>query len=260
VILLLGGTSETAPLSAALAEAGHSVLVSTATDVPMTISCHPNVRRRIGRLDEATFGALVGEEAVRVIVDATHPYAVLASRTAFAVAIRFGIPYLRYSRPSALTAEQRALHAPDHESAAHIAVSYGRPVLLTIGTRNLDVYAKKARERDVPLVARVLDHPDSLAACRRAGLEPNAVIAGRGPFSAEQNRKAIRSFGIGVLVTKDSGEAGGACAKLQAVAAEGCLAVVVDRPSADSPGIESIAEMTQAVSQALSSAASAHAK
>ena len=36
-VLLLGGTSETAPLATALARAGHNVLVSTATDIALDV-------------------------------------------------------------------------------------------------------------------------------------------------------------------------------------------------------------------------------
>ncbi|MBI2437234.1 MAG: precorrin-6A/cobalt-precorrin-6A reductase, partial [Lentisphaerae bacterium] len=50
-----------------------------------------------------------------------------------------------------------------------------------------------------------------------------------GPFSLEENRALIRRFGVGVLVTKDSGAAGGFQAKQEAARLEGCLLVVVGR-------------------------------
>ena len=81
------------------------------------------------------------------------------------------------------------------------------------------------------LMVRVLDHPQSLDACRRAGIRPEKVIAGRGPFSVDDNRRHIRACGAGVLVTKDSGAAGGTAEKLQAARAEGCDVVVIARPA-----------------------------
>ncbi len=121
--------------------------------------------------------------------------------------------------------------AADHAAAARAAFAHGRPVLLTTGAKNLMPYAEQSRLNRLPLVARVLDHPDSLAACRRAGIPPHDVIAGRGPFSIEENRRHIRHFHIGVLVTKDSGQAGGTDAKLEAARAEDCRVVVVRRPA-----------------------------
>jgi precorrin-6A/cobalt-precorrin-6A reductase len=253
VILLIGGTAESAPLALALAKSGYSVLVSTATDVPLEIGAHFRVRRRIGPLDEAGMAAVVRAESIRFIVDATHPYAVRASHTAQAVAARLNIPCVALSRPAALVGNGDLLHAPDHETAARIAFDFGGPVLLTIGSRHLDSYARLSRERNLVLVARVLDHPDSLTACRAAGLSENVIIAGRGPFTVVENRELIRRFCIGVLVTKDSGQAGGVDAKVQAAKAENCRVVVVDRPAAAGAthAATSIADVLRAVNGTL---------
>ncbi len=43
MILLIGGTSETAPLASGLAAAGYEVLVSTATDAPAGDRDHPRI-------------------------------------------------------------------------------------------------------------------------------------------------------------------------------------------------------------------------
>ena len=56
------------------------------------------------------------------------------------------------------------------------------------------------------------------------------VPAGRGPFSVKENRRQIRAFGIGVMVTKDSGRAGGTPEKLDAARLENCQVIVVHRP------------------------------
>jgi precorrin-6A/cobalt-precorrin-6A reductase len=45
-----------------------------------------------------------------------------------------------------------------------------------------------------------------------------------------ENRATIRKYGIGVVLTKDSGTAGGVPEKLEAARLEGCRVVVVRRP------------------------------
>ncbi len=55
------------------------------------------------------------------------------------------------------------------------------------------------------------------------------IVLGRGPFSVEANRGVIREFGIGTLVTKDSGVEGGFPAKIDAARMEGCRVIVVQR-------------------------------
>ena len=52
MILLIGGTSETAPLASGLAGVGYEVLVSTATDSRLNVGDHPRISRRAGRLDK----------------------------------------------------------------------------------------------------------------------------------------------------------------------------------------------------------------
>lgn len=229
-ILLLGGTSETAPLATRLARAGYRVLVSTATDEPLQVGEHSSISRRCGRLDQAQMAALVEDLQVVALVDATHPYASEVHRTARQVAGRTGRPYLRYQRQGALTRPPDWVVATDHAEAARIACQAGAPVLLTTGSRHLAPYVVEAARRRVPLFARVLDHPESVAACAAAGLDQRGRIVGRGPFSLEQNRALIRQHQIGVVVSKDSGRAGGVEEKWQAARLEECLFVVVQRP------------------------------
>lgn len=231
MILLLGGTSDTSPIALRLAACGYRVLISRATDIPLETAAHPNVESRCGRLDGRGLAELVDHRRILAIVDATHPYAATISAMASAVAAQKGIPSLRFVRPAGVDATAPGVRfAPDHATAATMAFRSLRPVLLTTGTKNLAPYAAQARQTGLLLIVRALDEPQSLEACRRAGISPEHVIAGRGPFSVEENRQHLRTFRIGVLVTKDSGAAGGTPEKLQAARAEGCCTIVVARP------------------------------
>jgi precorrin-6A/cobalt-precorrin-6A reductase len=267
MILLLGGTSDARPLAWRLAQAGYRVLVSQATDVPLMPPRHPgdgertrlaqaatpaNVARasypcdaedtgkmpvlqtietRAGPLDASALAALVEARGIRAIVDASHPYADKLHATARAVAQRCGVPCLAFVRPGSVEAGVEGVRVvADHATAAQEAFQCGRPVLLTIGSKNLAEYVQQARRTGLPLAVRVLDWPASIAACRRAGIESSQILAGRGPFSVEENRRQIRALRIGVLVTKDSGRAGGTPEKLEAARLEECQVIVVRRP------------------------------
>jgi precorrin-6A/cobalt-precorrin-6A reductase len=234
MILLLGGTSDTAPLAQRLAEAGQRVLVSTATDITLRVGDPALVERRSGPLDDTGLEALIRQQSVRIIVDATHPYATAIRERARRIAAEQGLRYLTLMRPSVIAPDEPIVEfAADHEDAARLAFSHGRPVLLTTGSKNLTPYAARAETSRLPLVVRVLDHADSLAACRRAGIPVGRILAGRGPFTVEQNQQDIRRFGIGVLVTKDSGDSGGTREKLAAARREQCRVVALRRPALD---------------------------
>lgn len=229
-ILLLGGTSETAPLALKLATAGYRVLVSTATDAKLTVGAHPLIRRRCGRLDRDKLVALIQQEKFDAVIDATHPYALNVHQAARQAADHSQRPYLRYQRPALVTTPNEWLTALDHEEAARLACMDGGPVLLTTGSRHLAPYVAEAKRTQVALFARMLDHPDAKAACDQAEMNEDRCIFGRGPFSLEQNRALIRQHGIAVLITKESGRAGGMEEKLEAARLEQCQVIVVQRP------------------------------
>jgi precorrin-6A/cobalt-precorrin-6A reductase len=85
------------------------------------------------------------------------------------------------------------------------------------------------------------------------------VITGRGPFTLEENLDVISKHQIGVLVTKDSGKAGGVAQKLEAARISNCEVVVVARPDSDAqcgPVWSDITEMVDAISEVLTSSGS----
>jgi precorrin-6A/cobalt-precorrin-6A reductase len=230
MILLLGGTAETALLALKIAEQGLKVLVSTATDIPLAIPLHQGISTRQGRLDKNGMAALIHTEGIRAIVDCTHPYADLVHQTTGRVAAGLSIPCFTLIRPSGIKNGDSILYAANHEEAACLAVSFHRPVLLTTGSQNLAPYVREASGANTRLIVRVLPERDSLGACRAAGIADENIIARRGPFSTEENRATIREFAIGVLVAKDSGQAGGTPEKIEAARREACRIVVVRRP------------------------------
>ncbi len=108
----------------------------------------------------------------------------------------------------------------------------GKPVLLTIGAKNIAPYAVQAKQKGIPLAVRVLPEPSSLDACRKNGIPEERIVAKRGPFSVEENRETIKRYDIGVMVTKESGAAGGFAEKIEAARIEDCTVIVVSRPPA----------------------------
>lgn len=252
MILLIGGTSDTAPMANLLAEAGYEVIISQATNNPLAMEEHPRIRLRRGPLDAAGLEALVEKEKIRAIVNAAHPYARNIRETARTVANRLGILHLDFVRPPEIHKANGVIFAPDHEQAARIAFSFKRPVLLTTGSRNLEPYAKAAEITGMPLAVRVLNDPQSLAACLSAGIDPDYIISGRGPFCLQENLDAIDRFSIGVLVTKDGGKPSGVGAKLDAARLRNCKVVAVSRPvDADKPKFHTHRDLIEALTAKL---------
>lgn len=236
MILLLGGTAETARLADGLLSLGTGVLVSLATEAPLALPADPRLRVRRGRLDVDGCASLIREAGIRLLVDASHPYATAAREMARAAAAACGIPYHAYVRPRGMRDGKDMpeglswVEASSHEEAARVACGVGMPILLTIGSRHLGIYVQEAWKRGIPVHARVLPGAEGEVACREAGLARETCIVGRGPFSRSETLALLRERRIGVLVTKDGGRAGGLPEKLRAAREAGCMVVLVARP------------------------------
>ncbi len=245
----MGGTSEAGPIAEAIAAEGFSVLVSMATDTPLAHPPSSAIELRQGRLDVEQLSALIAERGITALVDAAHPFAMDAHRTAEQAAANVGIPYLHWLREeSALVAHPNLHFAQGHEQAAQLASGLQRPILLTVGSRNLVPYVRAARIGGLPIFARVLPGEESEEACRIAGLHDSEIIRARGPFTVEDTRFLLRSLAIGTLVTKESGPAGGVPEKLEAAIGSQCHVVVVQRAVfAERNLYRTIAQLTSAL-------------
>jgi precorrin-6A/cobalt-precorrin-6A reductase len=234
----MGGTSESAMIAEMIADAGFSVLVSMATEVPLLLPSRTGVESRRGRLNLEQLGELIVARGVTAIVDAAHPFAMDAHGTAERAAELAHIPYIHWLRDGTDFTELPNLHvALDHQGAARIAVGLKLPILLTIGSRNLVCYVRAARAAKLRVYARVLPVGESEDACRDAGLQDGEVISARGPFTVEDTQSLLQSLKVGTLVTKDSGRAGGVPEKIEAASREHCNVVVVKRANFDGKNV-----------------------
>ncbi len=231
MILLLGGTSDASYFAEKLTGAGKRVLVTMATDTPVSLKESALLRILRGSLEKDDLTRLIRQNNVAAVVDATHPFAVRISKIARNAAEETQCPYLRYSRPVLSHESDLVVRVDSHEDAATRAAEFRKPILLTTGSTVLAPYIRAAEAHSLPLYARVLDREASVAACLNAGLPESAVIRAVGPFTIEDTAYLLRSFSIGVLVTKDSGNAGGVGEKLTAARRENCNVILVSRPA-----------------------------
>ena len=233
MILVLAGTQDGREIAAGLREAGYEVIASVVSEYGRELVAQSGVPVQAAAMDEHELQQFVVQHGIRLIIDATHPYAVNVSRNARQVAANLHIPCLRYERPdSALPIYAKLVLAPDMQRAAEMAVGLGKTVFLTTGSHSLPLFRAAAARRDCRLIARVLPQPEVIADCIANGFSPADIIAAQGPFSQELNRELFRAYGADVMVTKNSGAIGGTDAKIAAAIELGLIIVVVQRPAA----------------------------
>lgn len=217
-VLLLGGTAE----ARALADRLHpdvDIISSLAGRVP-------NPALPVGPVRIGGFGGVEGlrtwltENDVTAVVDATHPFAATITAHAASACAELDMPYVVLNRPPWDPAGATVV-ATDTEAAAIIAAKGYSRVFLTTGRSGVAAFA----DSDAWFLIRVVSAPDV------AALPPNhELVLSRGPYRYEDECELLRSRGIEVLVTKNSG--GGLTeAKLDAARAFGVDVVMIQRPA-----------------------------
>ena len=234
--LILRGTSEGRELAEFASEHQVPVLVSVVSEYGESlIGEDPCVQVRRGALDEDGMEALMRREQPEIVLDATHPYAGVVTGQAAALCKKLGIPYWRVVRAEISRCDVTGavygdvFFVPSTEAAAALLERDREPVLLTTGSKELEVFAKKKYLKG-RIYARVLPSSTVLDKCGALGIGGSHLIAMQGPFSEELNRAILRQIGARWLVTKESGDRGGFLEKIMAARKCGCRVIVIGRP------------------------------
>ncbi|MCL6518069.1 precorrin-6A reductase [Alicyclobacillus sp.] len=232
MIFFLAGTSDARALAVALRDAGYPVLCSVVTDSAAESLRQAGLEARVGRLDPAGMQSLLQNIGARLLVDASHPFAEEAHRTAMAAAKAAGIPYVRYERAEkSFEGLQRITVVDTYEAAAEVAYERKGSVFLATGGKTLALFAKRLYgQPGIRMVVRLLPRIDNMAQCEALGISHRDIVAMLGPFSYELNQALFRHFGTTLMITKESGDAGAVDEKVQAAVDMGIDVVVIARP------------------------------
>ena len=227
-ILLFGGTSEGRELAAFLKARNISALVCVATEYGESLlDAGGSVEVHTGRLNEDAMAGLIQEHGPRLVLDATHPYADAVSRNIRAACAKVTTAYLRVKRESA--AEDGFMTFPTMDALIAWLNTTEGVIFSGLGAKEARALtAVTGFERRVWL--RILPFAEGLNACIGAGFPAKHIICMQGPFSMELNAAMFRAAKASILITKESGAAGGFLEKLAAARACGMRVAVLKRP------------------------------
>lgn len=184
---------------------------------------------RAGRLDAEDIGNLIEQYNFDMAIDTTHPYAKIVTENIKKACLEKKLKYVRFLRGTQSYGAGVIEVDTMYQAAMKLRELDGN-ALLTVGSKELAPFTE-VENFENRIFARVLPMESVIAQCNEMGFKGNRLICMQGPFSKEMNVALIEHTGAKVLVTKDTGRAGGFTQKLEAAREKGICTIVVGRPT-----------------------------
>jgi precorrin-6A/cobalt-precorrin-6A reductase len=175
------------------------------------------------------------ENAIDILIDATHPCAGQITHNGAIAAQLVNIPHLMLVRPSwQRLASDNWIEVESVEAAAQSIPDSVQRVFITSGRQQLEPFLERSH---IWYLIRSIDPPD-------LQLPNSKVLLDRGPFSLSQELKLLRDFQIEAIVSKNSG-GDATYAKILAARELQIPIVMVQRPAI--PEGEKVANIQDAI-------------
>lgn len=238
--LLAAGTTEGLEAMKALDALHIKTAACTATDLGKAMLEDTGADVFVGRMDADGFERFIKKYAVRIVVDATHPFAAEVTANLKAACEKLGVLYVRFMRRQTDCDYDKIIWADSAKAAAEILKTIEGNILLTTGANTAPVYKAALPDFNDRVYIRVLDTEESRKRCQSAGIDATHIIAKNPPFSKEDNEALIKAYDIRALVSKDSGKRGGLTEKIAGAKAFHIPVVLIKRPKETETGLESV--------------------
>lgn len=229
MILVLSGSRESQGIIAELVRNNFQLKVLVTGREGRGISPGETVIIESG-LDRESLTELFAKDNFNAVVDLTHPSASKASAVIQELCSLSKVKYIRYVREETSLPDHPLVHQVySWQEAAAVAVTLGKTCFLTTGSNNLEVFLTDEVRKRCRVVVRVLPDHRIIKKCQDMGIDPKDIVAMQGPFSRELNKAIFKAYRSNVVVTKDSGKAGGTDTKISAALTLKIPVIVIKR-------------------------------
>lgn len=230
-VLLLGGSTEAFALAEKLTgDARFDATLSFAGRTAATRSVGIPVRAGgFGGVDG--LAAYLKEQAIDIVIDATHPFAARISANAKEACEQVGVLRIAIKRPEwRETPGDRWRRFATVEAAIAALPAQSTRVFSALGRQSLGALEAAPQHKYVVRVVDPVEAP-----------QKTTVIAARGPFKTEDDTALFREHGVEIILAKNAGGSA-AISKIEAARALGLTVYLIDRPAAVPDGFHSVDE------------------
>ena len=231
MIGLILGTSEGKSILSRLNEFTEDIFVSTATAYGAELL--KDYKYKILNEKPLNLNGLkeaIKSHDIKILIDASHPYALEITKNAMESCESCGIQYIRYDRPKVadeFKGNKNVIMVEDYESLCSYLEKIQGTILNTTGSRNIDkIISFNLKNR---IIHRVLPSVKVLEDILSQGIKTEDIVAMKGPVGYELNCGFIREYDAKAIIMKDSGVRGGTKEKIEAAIDNNILAFIIGR-------------------------------
>lgn len=242
-ILIFAGTTEGRKLAEYASLNSIKCYVSVATDYGKSLIEHlENITVLTGRMDEKEMEHFIEENDIRLVIDATHPFAREVTENIRSACkkmrIHSEVRYVRCIRPfENRSSDEQIIYTGSVQEAVEYLKKTTGNILIATGGKELHLYTEIENYRE-RCFARVLSTEPAVRESVRLGFEGSHLFAMQGPFTSELNLALLHQTKADYFVTKETGKAGGFEEKLEAAEKAGAVLVVIGRPAESGMNIQ----------------------
>lgn len=247
-ILIFAGTTEGRTLAEYASAHSIRCFVSVATDYGKSLIEHlEDITILTGRMDEKEMEHFIEENDIRLVIDATHPFAREVTENIRSacekVRTRSEVRYVRCIRPfENRSSDEQIIYTESVQEAVEYLKKTTGNILIATGSKELHLYTEIENYRE-RCFARVLSTEPAVRESVRLGFEGKHLFAMQGPFAPDLNLALLRQTKASYFVTKETGKAGGFEEKAEAAEMTGAVLVVIGRPDETGESVEAVEEM-----------------
>ncbi|MDD3753676.1 MAG: precorrin-6A reductase [Methanobacterium sp.] len=242
-VLVMAGTSDAREIIKCLSKGNVTILATATTRHGTDLALSSGASKILeGRFNSDQLLRIINKNHIQILIDATHPFASLATQNAITASENSGIRYIRFERPQSELPDSELIHkCSSFEEAAHkileikkekkedaLEKNQGGKILHLAGVNTLHHLTKRITPHLV--VVRVLPAVYSIEKCFKLGIPHANIVAMEGIFSTKFNRILMEEYQIEIVLTKESGDSGGVTSKIQAALDLNIPVVIVMRP------------------------------
>ena len=223
MILVFGGTTEGRIAIKKLEEAGNPYYYSTRGDEQEVVLHHGT--RLIGAMDVEQLKAFCQEHAIKLLIDAGHPFAEVLHQTVAEVATTLDIPAIRFERIFP-PRDPAIIWCNDYTDAIQQVQQHNVKRLLALTGVQTIAKLKPLVDKGIDCYFRILNRESSLKIAHENGISDDHILF----YGTEHNNHLLDVAPFDAMITKESGVSGGFQEKVNEAKEQGMQIFAICRP------------------------------